>query len=203
VTALSALLHPLAVPRLLLRAADDLSALADVARRDPHPVEVFEQAVSDTRHDLRATLEELQRAVAAVEQLRGTAGTLDAGARQLVDGGENLLEGVEALDARAVALIERTDRLDGVGERLEERTTEVVTGGRDLVETGRDLDGRLHALLPLAAALERHLPQIVRALEAVRRLEQSAETVADTVEPLQGAAQRVGRITGRARSRAS
>jgi hypothetical protein len=74
-----------------------------------------------------------------------------------------------------------------------------VVGGRDLVETGQALDGRLQALLPLTAALERHLPEIVQALHAVERLEQSAGTVADTVEPLQGAAQRVGRIAGRTR----
>jgi len=203
VTALSALLHPLALPRLLLRAADDLNTLADIVRREPHPMDALEQAISDIRHDLRATRAELRRAIESVERLRDTGTMLDADARDIVDGGENLLEGLTVLDARARALIEGTDRLDRVGERLEERTSQVVVGGRDLVETGRDLDGRLHALLPITAALQRHLPEIVQALDAVERLEQSAETVADTVEPLQGAAQRVGRITGRGRTRAS
>jgi hypothetical protein len=41
------------------------------------------------------------------------------------------------------------------------------------------------------------LPRILRALDTVDRLEEEVETVADTIEPLQGAAERVGRVTQR------
>jgi hypothetical protein len=37
----------------------------------------------------------------------------------------------------------------------------------------------------------------LRSLDTVDELEEAAETMADTMEPLQGAAERVGRITKR------
>jgi hypothetical protein len=75
-TPLTALLNPLTPVRLGLRALDDLSALARIARREPQPVEELATAVLGVRDDLRALLE-------AVRELTGLAGTVAEEAREL------------------------------------------------------------------------------------------------------------------------
>lgn len=144
-TSLRALLNPLTVPRLALRALDDVNALAAVARRDPHPVDQLHDEIQEARRDLEALLETArgiletgQEIIVGGDDLRRTAVSLDGTAAEIRDGGESLRKAVLALLAVA-----------------------------------RRLDARLPAL------------------------EDSVDTVADTMEPLQKPAEKVGRLTQR------
>ena len=81
---------------------------------------------------------------------------------------------------------------------------EIVEGGDDLHQTTKVLDGHVaeldgHAAELVAAAriFTGVLPRLLEGLDTVEGLEEAVETVAETVEPLQGAAERVGRVTSR------
>src|SRR3712207_4959068 len=90
-TSLGSLMNPLTLPRLLLRAADDVHALADVARREPHPVDALEAAVSDARSDIHSAVAELRDVLAAVRELDATAASVGVVAAEIVRGGQDLL----------------------------------------------------------------------------------------------------------------
>jgi hypothetical protein len=76
--------------QLIARAADDLNAMAERARRDPDPVE-------EARERLDTLFGELETLIAAI---RG----VDASAVELHDGGEDLLLETRALHATARAI---------------------------------------------------------------------------------------------------
>lgn len=116
------------------------------------------------------------RAVRGIEEMTGelkrlrlVAQRLDVTAQQIVVGGADLTEAT------------RTQ---------ERRTRELIDGGAELTEVSRQLEANLEVFVAV-------LPRILRALDTVDRLEEEVETVADTIEPLQGAAERVGRVTRR------
>jgi methyl-accepting chemotaxis protein len=182
-TPLTALLNPLTPVRLGLRALDDLSALARIARREPQPVEELAAAVLDTRDDLRALL-------GAVRELTGLVGTVVEEVREL----RRTALGVRSTAAQ---LVVGGSVLEATARHLDLDTVELQSGGRDLVEATRTLDAHAAELLAALRPLTRHLPQLLGALDTVESLEDSMETVADTVEPLQGAAERVGKVTKR------
>jgi hypothetical protein len=142
-TSLRTLLNPLTVPKLALRALDDLNSLADVARRDPHPMEELAQRADAIGKDLEALLEVAR-------------GILETG-QEIIVGGDDLRRTAVSLDGTAAEI------RDG-GEHLRQ----------DLVRM-RDVAQRLLG----------HLPA----------LEDSVDTVAETMEPLQKPAEKVGRLT--------
>lgn len=150
-------LTPWRVTRAVVRAADDLNALAERARRDPDPVEEVRMLLGTVLTDIRR----LDHHAVAVDQT----------ARTIVTGGEDL---------------RRT------GESLDSHTEELISGGRELTEVAKELAAHL-------AVFRAVLPRLLAALDTVDDLEDSLETVADTVEPLQGLANGVGRVTRRLR----
>src|SRR5436305_1878205 len=96
-TPLTALLNPMTVARLVLRALDDLGALADIARRDPHPMDELTERVDGVRADLEALLlvtrgvqASAQEIIVGGDDLRRTGDSLDGTAAQIRDGGEQL-----------------------------------------------------------------------------------------------------------------
>jgi hypothetical protein len=170
------LLAPVRVPVRLAQALDDLATIADRARRDPDPVE-------EIRDRVDVALAELDRVVAV--------------ARDIVHGGAELTATAQALTRVAVAL-------DATGRAIHD-------GGQELTATAKTLDGHTCELIDggerLTVATEQveahmrvfraALPRMLEGLDTVEELEAAVETVADTVEPLQGAADRVGRVTRR------
>ena len=122
---------PWDVGRAVVRAADDLNAIAERARRDPDPVEEVHTLLVSLLGELRA---------------------IRVGGRDL--------------------------RL--TGESLDAHTRELISGGRELTEVAKAIAAELAATL-----------------DTVDGLESSLETVADTVEPLQGVTNGVGRMTRR------
>ena len=191
---LSALvLAPIRVPMRLARALDDLAVLAERARREPdlidqqrvharaqlldqvglaRLVEVGEAIVSggsDLTVETRGANRLMHELIGGARDLQRTGVALDGTGRELHDGGQDLLEQTRALDAEGRELIDGGDRLRQVSEQLEQ-----------------------HLRVFRAA-----LPRVLDGLDTVESIEGKIETVAETVEPLQVAAERVGRVSRR------
>ena len=169
-------LAPWRAVRVLARAAEDLNAVAERARRDPDPVE-------QARERLDALFTELKTLIVAIR-------TVDASAVALGTGGEDLLVATHSLDSTARAIETGGRELRRTGEVLDEHTQQLITGGQDLTAVAKDLADSLRVL---RAAL----PRLLEGLDSVEQLEESVETVAETVEPLQGVAKGVGRVSNR------
>lgn len=169
-------LAPWRAVRVLARAAEDLNALAERARRDPDPVE-------QARERVDALFSELGTLIADIRKV-------DASAVALGAGGEDLLLVTRSLNSTARAIETGGRDLRRTGEVLDEHTQELITGGQDLTAVAKDLADSLRVL---RAAL----PRLLEGLDSVEQLEESVETVAETVEPLQGVAKGVGRVSDR------
>jgi methyl-accepting chemotaxis protein len=116
---------------------------------------------------------------------------------------------------------EARERLDGLSSQLEalislarglqDTSQEIVTGGRDLRRSAEGLDDRTRRIIDggqdltavgeeIASSLRvvlAALPQVLDGLSSVEELEESVGTVAETVEPLQGLTNGVGRMSQR------
>jgi DNA repair ATPase RecN len=96
---------------------------------------------------------------------------------------------------------QRLDALLVVAASLTTTAETIVTGGRDLRLTGESLDAHTEELIGGGRELTEVAKDLAETLAFVRaqlpRLEDSVETVADTVEPLQGLARGVGRLSRR------
>lgn len=114
-------------------------------------------------------LSTLQLAVEEIAVLTRVAESVDVTGQQIVVGGRDLT---------------------AVTRAQERDSRELIEGGRDLTEVAKEIEANLEVF---RAAL----PRILDALDTVERLENEVETVAETIEPLQGAAERVGRVTKR------
>jgi prefoldin subunit 5 len=173
---LEMLLAPWRAVRGLARAAEDLHSVAERARRDPNPVD-------EARERLDALFSELETLIAAIR-------TVDASAVALGAGGEDLLLATRSLDSTARTIETGGRELRRTGEVLDEHTQELIAGGQDLTAMAKDLADSLRALRVA-------LPRLLEGLDSVEQLEESVETVAETVEPLQGVAKGVGRVSDR------
>ena len=169
-------LAPWRAVRVLARVAEDLHAVAERARRDPDPVE-------EARERLDALFTELETLIASIR-------TVDASAIALGVGGEDLLLATRSLNLTARAIETGGRELRRTGDVLDDHTQELITGGQDLTAVAKDLADSLQVL---RAAL----PRLLEGLDSVEQLEDSVETVAETVEPLQGVAKGVGRVSDR------
>ena len=76
------------------------------------------------------------------------------------------------------------------GEALDADTRQIISGGKDLTAVAEELAASLRVFRGA-------LPQVLEGLHSVEELEDSVGTVADTVEPLQGLTQGVGRVSQR------
>ena len=95
---------------------------------------------------------------------------------------------------------QRLDALLAVTSSLNATAETIVTGGDDLRRTGERLNSQTRELIDGGAELTDVAKELARTLESFRtvlpELEDSVETVAETVEPLQGLARGVGRVSG-------
>ena len=153
--ALGIALAPLRIAQAAIRAAEDLNALAERARREPDPVD-----------EVRALLDAV---LADIRSLDRHAVAVDRTAQTIVTGGDDLRRTGQSLDAH---------------------TVELISGGRELTEAAKEIAAHL-------AVFRDVLPRLLEALDTVDDLEDSLEVVADTVEPLQGVANGVGRMARR------
>jgi methyl-accepting chemotaxis protein len=169
----SLVLAPVRVPVRVAQALDDLSTLAERARRDPDPVEEVRERIDTLIVELGAVI--------------GVG-------REIVDGGAELTEVAKDVRVVAAALVARAESLDATGQRIHD-------GGEDLTATAKVLSSQTRELIDGGAELTQVSEQMEEHLRVFRgalpHFEGALETVVDTVEPLQGAAERVGRVTNR------
>src|SRR4051794_31948532 len=151
-----ATVNPLTLPpRLILRALDDLHAIAEAARRLP-------------------TLEAM---------LVDRFDTLDARAEEVLERMGEMLALGERVSERGREIVAFGERIDARGEELLERGGELVVQGREIVAQAQEVavTGR----------------ELAAAFPTLERTAQIGETLAQAVEPLQGAAERLGRVVDR------
>jgi uncharacterized phage infection (PIP) family protein YhgE len=101
-----------------------------------------------------------------------------------------LISVAQGLDNTARTIVTGGNDLRRTGEALDAHTQQIITGGQDLTAVGEELASSMRVL---TAAL----PEVLDGLSSVEELEDSVGTVADTVQPLQGLTQGVGRVSGR------
>lgn len=167
---------PWRVVRVLARAAEDLNAVAERARRTPDPVE-------EARERLDALFTQL-------ETLTGAVWKVNASALALGAGGEELVLATHELNSTARTIETGGRELRHTGDALDNHTQELIAGGQDLTAVAKDLADSLRVV-------RASLPRLLERLESVEQLEDSVETVAETIEPLQGVAKGVGRVSDR------
>jgi hypothetical protein len=177
------LLAPVRVPIRIAGALDDLATLAERARREPDPVE-------EVRERIDKLLAELVGVNAVARDVDAVARALVAVGRQVVAGGSELTEETRRLQVVGREIVVGGQDLTATARVLDADTRELTAGGARLTEVTEELEE--HARTFRAA-----LPRLLAALDTVEELEDAVGTVADTVEPLQGAAERVGRVTSR------
>ena len=173
---LDAAMAPWHAARAVVRAADDLHTLAESARRDPGPVE-------EARERLDGLAAQLESLIAVGRSLDGNAASINTGATALVAVARELL-------GTSRTIVTGGEDLRRTGATLDAHTLEIIAGGRDLTAVAEELAASLRVF---RAAL----PQLLAGLHSVEELEDSVGTVAETVEPLQGLAEGVGRVSQR------
>ena len=173
---LDIVLAPWRAARVIGRAADDLNSVAERARRDPDPVD-------EARKRIDALFDELETLVGAIR-------TVNTSALALAAGGQDLLLATRELNATAQTIEAGGRDLRNTGEVLDGHTHELIAGGQDLTAVAKDLAASMRVV---RAAV----PSLIDGLDSVEQLEESVETVAETVEPLQNVAKGVGRVTDR------
>jgi hypothetical protein len=183
-------LAPVRAPRLVVRALDDLNAVAERARREPDPVDEVRARLDALDDRLRALTALLAEAIVEIRELRSIGTAIEGRGHQLVAEAAALLPLTEQVVTLSAEIITGGRDLVATGEGLERRSEELIVGGRDLVEVSERLDESMRVF---RAAL----PQLLEGLDTAQQLESAVESVAETIEPLQGAAERVGRVTRR------
>lgn len=92
--------------------------------------------------------------------------------------------------------LQRRDDASATVQELKDQLTELIAVQRQAVETQRSLADLQAQLVELVTRLESS-PRAEAALKAMDDLRESLETLAGTTEPLQGAAESIGRVADR------
>jgi hypothetical protein len=98
-------------------------------------------------------------------------------------------------DLHAIALAAR--ELPAIESRLTARLAEVDRRGGEILEAIDRAEKRAAGLQKALDRIDRDLPSLAEAVESIRSLEAATRTLAAAVEPLQGTAERLGRISDR------
>ena len=162
------------------RALDDLALLASLAARAPGALEIALQRVDLALDEVGALITEARALHVDVATVNASATRVAEVGVAIHDGGEDLLEEMKLLHADARA--------------LHDVAVALHDGGEDLLEATRRIDARL-------AVFEAALPQLLSGVKTAQALGESVESVAETIEPLHGAAEKVGRLTRRSAGR--
>jgi hypothetical protein len=186
----SLVLAPVRIPIRIVKALDDLTALADRARRDPDPIEQARDRLDLLMVELAEVVRQARAIVDGGAELTQVARQTHATMYELLVVARALVPTGLALDATGERIIDGGQDLTAVGEKLHVDTRELIDGGERLTAVSEELESHLRVF---RAAL----PRMLQGLDTVEHLEDAVETVAETIEPLQGAAERVGRVTQR------
>ena len=95
-------------------------------------------------------------------------------------------------DLHAIATAAR--ELPAIEARL---TEQLQSAEAELRRARKTADARAGALLAVLERLDAELPSMAEAVESIRSLDAATQTLAAAVEPLQGTAERLGRISDR------
>ena len=107
-----------------------------------------------------------------------------------------VLRALDDLHAVAVAARELPE--------IEARMTEQLRSAEaELRRARKTADARAGALLAVLERLDAELPSLAEGVDSIRSLEAATRTLASAVEPLQGTAERLGRISDRLTGRRS
>jgi len=98
-------------------------------------------------------------------------------------------------DLRAIALAARA--LPEIEARLTAQMAEVDRRGGEILEAIDRADARAAGLMKALDRIDRDLPSLGEAVDSIHSLEAATKTLAAAVEPLQGTAERLGRISDR------
>lgn len=186
----SLLLAPVRVPLRAGQALDDLATLAERARRDPDPVEEARDRLDALLLELAAATVSIRELIDGGAELTGETKRTHATMRELLVVARGLLPAAVALRATGEKLHDGGEDLKVVAQALEVDTRELIDGGSRLTAVSELLEADMRVF---RAAL----PRLLESLDTVEELEEAVETVAETIEPLQGAAAGVGRVTQR------
>jgi hypothetical protein len=132
-------------------------------------------------------------------------------ARRLPDIERTLIDRFERLEQRADAIEDQLgDALDlgakidrrgadivALGRRIDARADEILEVGRGLHERGAELLAEGEIIAERAREVAVTGSELVAAFPTLERTAQIGETLAQAVEPLQGAAERLGRVVDR------
>jgi hypothetical protein len=133
---------PIRIPLRLVQALDDLSALADRARRDPDPFEELRDRLDVLLLELGRLIETTQAIVVGGAELTVVARTLEGSTRELIDGGDRLRVATEQIEAhlrafraalpRVMDSLDTVEQLEGAMETVAE-TVEPLQGAAERV----------------------------------------------------------------------
>ena len=123
------ILAPWRTARAVVRAADDLHALAERARRDPDPVD--------------EARERLDRLGSQLDSLLAVARSLDENAASIDTGAAAMLEVTRELHETSRTIVTGGEDLRCTGEVLDGHTQEIITGGKDLTAVGAEIAASL------------------------------------------------------------
>lgn len=183
-------LAPVRAGRLVARALDDLHVVAERARRDPDPVDMVRERLDTLIEGIDALALMVGEVIRGAGELTATGRGVDARAREVIGEASALRDASERLQAVGEEIVVGGRELAETGQGVDRRGGEIVVGGRDLQVVAESLDETLRVLRGA-------LPRLLEGIATAEQLEDAVETVAETVEPLQGAAERVGRVTKR------
>jgi methyl-accepting chemotaxis protein len=170
---------PFITPQQVRRALDDLHALAEAAGS----LRALEERAEDVVELGDRIDGQANRLVDTVLQAEGRVGDLLAHADRLDTRIDEVLEQFAVVEKQIGEVTFRIDRVEvriqeilAMGDMLASRADDVAREGRRVADT---------------------LPTLEEALKVVDELAPTAAALAATVEPLQGAAERLGRIVDR------
>ena len=186
----SIVLAPVRIPLRLAKLADDIGVIAEHSGRDPDPVEEVRDRVDLVAAELAMVAGMAKELVDGGAQLTQVARGVHATLFELLEVARLLVPLTAAVNATAERIVGGGEDLNRTGQTLDAHTVELIDGGARLTAVSEQLEADLRVF---RAAL----PRLLKGLDTVEQLEDAVETVADTVEPLQGAAARVGRVTQR------
>jgi methyl-accepting chemotaxis protein len=194
--------NPLTLPpRLVLRALSDLHQIARVAGDAPRLEAEMGGRIDELDGHLARLLEAvdpLSATLRTAPSLDGSDGGLDLrrvgtdltavadAARTLPDVEDRLTRRISSLESSLAGLVEIVSRLE-----------ENLPGLRRIINAVEQLDGKLEGVIVRVDRIEQQLPAIEEVLQAVHELGGSAGQLASAAEPLQGTAERIGRIVDR------
>jgi len=98
-------------------------------------------------------------------------------------------------DLHAIAIAAR--ELPGIEARLTAQLAEVDRRGGEILEAIDRADEHAAGLLAALDRIDEDMPSLAAAVESIHSLEAATKTLAAAVEPLQGTAERLGRISDR------